>query len=128
MVDLGNLIMKKFTLQQNPFVVPTTDGKSIEEHFGLASSGDSKFSIAHMIAPPAWSESHQTPQFDEVTIMISGKKLIEIDGEEFILTAGDTILIKAGARIKYSNPFNEPANYWSVCVPAFSIESVNREA
>ncbi len=119
--------MKKYILQQNPFVVPTTDGKTIEEHFGLASSGDSKFSIAHMIAPPGWSEPHQTPNFDEVTIMISGKKLIEIDGEELVLNAGETLLIKAGARIRYSNPFEENANYWSVCIPAFSIEGVNRE-
>jgi len=119
--------MKNYLFQQNPFVVPTTDSKTIKEHFGLASSGDSKFSIAHMIAPSGWSEPHQTPTFDEVTIMISGKKLIEIDGEEITISAGDTLLIKAGARIKYSNPFEEPANYWSVCVPAFSIESVNRE-
>lgn len=118
---------KKFKLQNKPFVVPTTDGKLIEEHFGHASNGQSHFSIAHMITPPGWSEPHQTPEFDEVTIMISGKKQIEIDEEIIELQAGETILIQAGARIRYSNPFDEPANYWSVCVPAFSPESVNRE-
>jgi mannose-6-phosphate isomerase-like protein (cupin superfamily) len=116
-----------YILQRKPFVVPTTDGKLIEEHFGLAANGQNNFSIAHMVAPAGWSEPHQTPQFDEVTIMISGKKHIEIDGEEVILKAGETLLIKAGSRIKYSNPFNQPAEYWSVCIPAFSINTVNRE-
>ena len=30
--------MKKYTLQKSPFIVPTTDGKLIEEHHGLAST------------------------------------------------------------------------------------------
>jgi mannose-6-phosphate isomerase-like protein (cupin superfamily) len=119
--------MKNFFLQKNPFVVPTTDGKLIEEHLGLASNSESRFIVAHMVAPPGWSEPHQTPQFDEVTIVISGKKQIEVDGEIIVLSAGETLFTKAGARIKYSNPFSEPANYWSVCTPAFSMEAVNRE-
>jgi mannose-6-phosphate isomerase-like protein (cupin superfamily) len=65
--------------------------------------------------------------FDEVTIVFSGKKMFEVDGEEIILEAGQTILIKKGTRVRYSNPFNEPCEYWSCCVPAFSIDTVNRE-
>lgn len=118
---------KNYLKQNNPFVVPTSDGKLIEEHFGMASNGQSTFSVAHMVAPPGWSEPHQTPTFDEVTIMISGQKLIEIDGEEIVLKAGESLLIKSGARIRYSNPFEEPANYWSLCVPAFTLDGVNRE-
>ncbi len=45
-----------YTIQKNPFVVPTTDGKIINEHFGLATDGNSETSIAHMIAPAGWSE------------------------------------------------------------------------
>ncbi len=120
-------MMKKYFHQSNPFVLPTTDGKLIEEHIGRASNGEQAYSAAHMVAPPGWSEPHQTPQFDEMTLMVSGKKQVEIDGEMLVLQAGESLLIKAGARIRYSNPFEEPAIYWSVCVPAFSIESVNRE-
>jgi hypothetical protein len=39
--------------QDKPFVVPTTDGKLIEEHFGLASVKQPNLSIAHMVAPRA---------------------------------------------------------------------------
>ncbi len=65
--------MKKYTIQKSPFIVPTTDGKLIEEHFGNATNQDSNISIAHMIAPPKWSEPFQTPKFDENTYIIKGK-------------------------------------------------------
>lgn len=118
---------KKYLKQSKPFRVPTTDGKLIEEHFGLASTRTNAFSVAHMVAPPHWSEPHQTPDFDEITIVLRGRKMIEIDGEEVVVEAGESILIKAGARIRYSNPYGEETEYWSVCVPAFDINSVHRE-
>ncbi len=118
---------QKYYKQTKPFRVPTIDNKLIEEHFGLASTRTSEFSVAHMIAPPNWSEPHQTPAFDEITIVIRGRKQIEVDGEVVELSAGETLLIKAGARVKYSNPFDEETEYWSICVPAFDINTVNRE-
>jgi len=116
-----------FTIQKNPFVVPTTDGKLIEEHVGLASTGDRQLSIAHMVAPPGWSEPHQTPSFDEYTLVSRGRKLIEVDDQQVILEGGQSILVKAGTRVRYANPFDEECEYWSVCLPAFSIEAVHRE-
>ena len=74
---------RKYKIQKNPFVVPTTDGKLIQEHWGN-STGNSEISIAHMIAPPHWSEPHQTPEFDEFTIIMRGKKQFEIDGETVV--------------------------------------------
>lgn len=118
--------MKKYRIQKSPMVVPTTDGKLIEEHWGN-STGNKDVSIAHMIAPPYWSEPHQTPKFDEFTIIISGKKLFEIDGEEVILEKGESIMIEKGAKIRYSNPFDEPCEYLAICLPAFSMDLVNRE-
>lgn len=119
--------MKKYTLQQKPFVVPTTDGKLIEEHFGNATTGGDNISIAHMIAPPHWSEPFQTPDFDEYTYIIKGRKQFIIDGETVVLGTGESIRIERGARIQYSNPFDEECEYLSVCTPAFSMERVNRE-
>lgn len=118
---------KKYFKQTKPFQVPTTDGKLIEEHFGNASSQTNAFSVAHMVAPPKWGEPHQTPEFDEITIVTRGKKLIEIDGEEVEVNAGESILIKAGARIRYSNPYDHETEYWSVCIPAFDFNAVHRE-
>ena len=117
---------RKYKIQKNPFVVPTTDGKLIQEHWGN-STGNSEISIAHMIAPPHWSEPHQTPEFDEFTIIMRGKKQFEIDGETIVLEAGQSILIQKGARIRYSNPFEEECEYLAICLPAFSMDLVNRE-
>lgn len=50
------LKMKKYFIQKSPFVVPTTDGKLIEEHHGIATTNNPEISIAHMIAPPHWGD------------------------------------------------------------------------
>ena len=118
----------KYTLQTSPFIVPTTDGKHIAEHFGLASNGDAGLSIAHMIAPPYWSEPFQTPEFAEYTFIIRGKKQFIIDGETLILEAGQSIKIEPNVRVQYANPFPEVCEYIAICMPAFSMEQVNREA
>jgi mannose-6-phosphate isomerase-like protein (cupin superfamily) len=119
--------MKKYTIQKSPFVVPTTDGKLIEEHVGLATDGNKNISIAHMIAPSGWSEPFQTPEFDEYTYIIKGKKQFIIEGEIVILETGQSIKIEKNTRVQYSNPFTEPCEYIAICTPAFSMELVNRE-
>lgn len=119
--------MKRYTIQKTPFRVPTNDGKLIEEHFGLASSGDSKISIAHMVAPAGWIEPFQTPEFDEYTFIIKGKKQFIIDGDIVVLEAGQSIKVNKNTRVQYANPFTEPCEYLAICIPAFSIDTVNRE-
>ena len=118
---------KKYTIQESPFIVPTSDGKLIEEHFGLASDSNSEISIAHMVAPSDWSEPFQTPEFDEYTYIIKGRKQFIIDGETIVLEAGQSIKINKNTRVQYSNPFTEPCEYLAICLPAFSIDLVNRE-
>ena len=118
--------MSKYKIQKSPFIVPTTDGKLIEEIWGN-STGNSGISIAHMVAPPNWSEPFQTTEFDEFTYIIKGKKQFEIDGEIVVLETGQSILIEKGARVRYSNPFENPCDYLAICLPAFSMDLVNRE-
>lgn len=119
--------MKKYFIQKEPFVVPTTDGKLIEEHHGLATTHNADISIAHMIAPPGWSEPFQTPEFEEYTYIISGKKQFIIDDEIIVLEAGQSIKIEKNTRVQYSNPFETPCEYIAICKPAFSMNTVHRE-
>jgi mannose-6-phosphate isomerase-like protein (cupin superfamily) len=118
---------KSYQIQNAPFVVPTTDGKVIEEHWGRATDGNTDISIAHMVAPSGWSEPFQTPAFDEYTYIIKGKKQFIIDGETVILEAGQSIKINKNTRIQYSNPFDEACEYIAICTPAFSPDTVHRE-
>ena len=107
--------------------MPTTDGKLIEEHFGNATDGKSEISIAHMIAPSGWSEPFQKPKFDEYTYIIKGKKQFIIDGETIVLKTGESIKINKNTRVQYSNPFDTECEYLAICLPAFSMNLVNRE-
>jgi mannose-6-phosphate isomerase-like protein (cupin superfamily) len=119
--------MPGYKLQDRPFVVPVNDGKLIEEFFGSASIEAGGISFAHMIAPPGWSEPFQTPGFDEITYIISGRKQFEIEGKVIVLEKNKAVCVYKNTRVRYSNPFDEPVEYISVCIPAFSIEKVNRE-
>ena len=119
--------MAKYKIQKTPFVVPTSDGKLIEEHFGKATDSNSDLSIAHMIVPPGWSEPFQTPNFDEFTYIIKGKKQFIIENKKIVLESGQSIKICKNTRIQYSNPFGEPCEYLAICTPAFSLENINRE-
>ena len=119
--------MNKYIKQTNPFVVPTDDGKTIREHFGLASIQDGDYSVAHMVAPAGWSEPPQTPEFDEITFVFRGQKRILIDDkDEVILGPGESLLTKKGCKIQYSNPYDQECEYLSICMPAFSLYRVHR--
>lgn len=124
---VNSILMKTHIIQDSPFVVPTTDGKLIEEHFGNASNDNSEISIARMVAPPGWSEPFQTPEFDEYTYIIKGKKQFMINGEAIVLKAGQSIKIVKHTQVQYSNPFDESCEYLAICRPAFSMDLVNRE-
>jgi mannose-6-phosphate isomerase-like protein (cupin superfamily) len=116
-----------FLHQTSPIPIPVPGGKTIDEHFGIPSTGSKDMSIAHMVAPPGWGEPFQTPNFDEYTLMVKGEKQIEVDDKVIILRAGESLKIEKGTRVRYSNPFQADAEYWSICYPAFSISEVNRE-
>ena len=119
--------MAKYKIQEKPFVVPTTDGKLIEEHFGKATDGNSAISIAHMVAPPGWSEPFQNPDFEEFTCVFKNEKQFIFDNEKIVFEIGQSMKICKNTRAQYSNPFNEPCEYLAICTPAFSLENVNRE-
>ena len=113
-----------------PVPVPGPGGKTIREHVGHVASGTASVSVAHMIAPPGWEEPAQTPAFDEVTIVLRGRMRVEYaEGEYVDAGEGETVLVTAGERIRYLNPSpTEESEYWAVCTPAFSPDTVHREA
>jgi mannose-6-phosphate isomerase-like protein (cupin superfamily) len=112
----------------DPTQIPVPGGKLIEEHVGRVRTGTESLSVAHMVAPPGWAEPPQTPDFDEVTIVLRGTVRVEHEGGFVDVRAGETVLTEAGARIRYLNPSEtEEAEYWAVCAPAFSPDTVHRE-
>jgi mannose-6-phosphate isomerase-like protein (cupin superfamily) len=106
--------------------VPVPGGKLIEEMVGRAHSGEDRFSLAHMVAPPGWAEPPQTPDFGELTLVVRGRVLVEVEGERVEVAAGEVIWTEAGTTVRYSNPFGEESEYYAFCLPAFSPELAHR--
>ncbi len=113
-------------LISEPARIPVPGGKIINEHVGLVSTGTLAVSVAHMVAPPNWGEPFQTPEFDEITLVLKGTVIVEHEGGPTTVLAGQSILTDAGERVRYScGP--EGAEYVAVCLPAFAPDTVNRE-
>jgi len=115
--------MQKITA---PVSIPAPGSKVIEEYVGRASTGWEHLSIAHMIAPPGWTEPVQRPDFFEITIVVRGSLVVEHDAGHETVPAGQAIVTEKGERIRYGNPSEEFAEYWSICLPAFDADAAHR--
>jgi quercetin dioxygenase-like cupin family protein len=80
----------------SPTSIPVPGGKIINEHVGRVNSGTEAVSVAHMVAPPGWEEPAQTPDFDEVTLVLKGEVVVEHEGGPTTVAAGQSIITSAG--------------------------------
>jgi mannose-6-phosphate isomerase-like protein (cupin superfamily) len=110
-----------------PTTIPVPGGKQIDEYVGRVNSGTGAVSVARMTAPGGWAEPAQTPEFDEVTLVLRGLVRVEHDGGSIDVHPGEAVLTRAGERIRYTTPDPAGADYVAICVPAFAPELVNRE-
>jgi ethanolamine utilization protein EutQ (cupin superfamily) len=114
-------------LIERPTRIPVPGGKVIDEYVGKVTSGTTAVSVAHMKAPAGWEEPAQTPEFDEVTLVLVGSVRVEHDGGVLEVLAGQAVLTHAGERVRYSvGP--EGAEYVAVCLPAFDPDLAHRAA
>ena len=102
--------------------------KIIKEFVGRVNSRESRLSIAHMQSPGGWVEPGQTPEFDEFSVVLAGTLRVTHKGGVIDVTAGRAIVTRAGEWVQYSTPTPEGADYIAVCLPAFSPQTVHRDA
>lgn len=102
--------------------------KLIDEYVGRVNSQTTALSIAHMRSPGGWIEPGQKPEFDEYTIVLKGLLRVESKIGVIDVNAGQAIHTAAGEWVRYSTPTDEGAEYIAVCMPAFSMQSVHRDA
>jgi ethanolamine utilization protein EutQ (cupin superfamily) len=110
-----------------PTRIPVPGGKLIDEYIGLANTGDKSVSVARMVAPAGWSEPAQTPEFDEITVVLRGCVQVQHDGGLINVKAGQVVLTRAGEKVRYTTPAAEGAEYLAICLPAFSPDTVHRD-
>jgi mannose-6-phosphate isomerase-like protein (cupin superfamily) len=117
-------------LISKPTVIPAAGQppKIIEEFFGRVNTATPAISIAKMTSPSGWREPGQTPAFDEYTVVLKGELQVETRYAVTQVAAGQAILINAGEWVRYSTPGSQGAEYIAVCLPAFSPETVHRDA
>lgn len=108
-----------------PTRIPVPGNKLIEEYIGRVNSGDSAVSVAHMHSPPGWSEPGQTPEFDEVTLVLQGYMRVEHASGSTEVRPGQAIVAEKGEWVRYSTP--EGAEYVAICLPAFAPGTVHRD-
>jgi len=117
-------------LVEAPIVIAAAGNKPkrIEEFVGRVSTKHPDVSVARMTSPSGWQEPGQTPQFEEITVVLKGLVRVEHSAGVIDVRAGQAILTKPGEWVRYSTPEPEGAEYIAVCLPAFSPETVHRDA
>ena len=101
--------------------------KRIEEYAGRVNSGHSAVSVARMVSPEGWVEPGQRPAFEEITVVLKGMLRVEHEGGILDVHAGQAVVSGPGEWVRYSSPEDGGAEYVAICLPAFSIDTVNRD-
>lgn len=101
--------------------------KIIEEFVGAVTTGATGVSIARMTSPTGWEEPGQTPAFDEYTVVLKGTLRVETRTGTHDVNAGQGIIAPKGEWVRYSTPAGG-CEYIAVCLPAFSPDTVHRDA
>ena len=116
-------------LIESPAVVQAAGNKPkrIEEYAGRVNSGHAAVSVARMVSPSGWEEPGQRPDFEEITVVLRGRLLVEYEGGELTVAAGQAVVTAPGEWVRYSTPGPEGAEYVAVCLPAFSPGGVHRD-
>ncbi len=102
--------------------------KLIDEYVGRVNSRTEAVSVAHMRSPGGWIEPGQTPDFDEFTVVLRGLLRVTHRGGVLDVRAGQAVVAHRGEWVQYSTPEPEGAEYLAVCLPAFSPDTVHRDA
>lgn len=99
--------------------------KTIDEFVGRVNSKTETVSVAHMRSPAGWVEPGQTPEFDEYTLVLQGSLHVTHKSGSLDVPAGQAVIAHRGEWVQYATP--NGAEYISVCLPAFSPDTVHRD-
>ena len=102
--------------------------KRIEEFAGRVNTGHADVSVARMVSPEGWAEPGQRPEFQEITLVLRGTLRVEHDGGSVDVSAGQAIVTRPGEWVRYASPATGGAEYVAICLPAFSPDTVHRDA
>ncbi|MFA6030106.1 MAG: cupin [Elusimicrobiota bacterium] len=113
---------------EKPSVVEAAGNKPkiIEEYIGRVNTGTTPISVARMVSPAGWEEPAQEPRFAEYTIVLKGMLKVETKKGTYEVRGGQAVMLGPDEWVRYSSPEKDGAEYVSICLPAFSYETVRR--
>ncbi|MBD3336980.1 MAG: cupin, partial [Candidatus Eisenbacteria bacterium] len=85
-------------LIEKPTIVEAagTPPKRIEEFVGRVNTGTGAVSVARMKSPGGWEEPGQTPEFDEYTLVLSGRLHVRLRDQEMDVEPGRAVIVSKG--------------------------------
>ncbi|MCX6136050.1 MAG: cupin [Ignavibacteriales bacterium] len=118
------------TFIPSPSVIEAAGNKPkiIQEFVGRVNSKTSALSLARMKSPGGWVEPGQIPAFDEYTLVLHGMLRVTTKHQTTDVRAEQAIIVPKGEWVQYSSPAEDGAEYVAVCLPAFSPDTVHRDA
>lgn len=117
-------------LIESPTVIEAAGNmpKRIEEYVGRVNTGQAHVSVARMVSPEGWQEPGQCPEFEEITLVLRGMLRVEHRAGIIEVRAGQAIHVGIAEWVRYGSPEPGGAEYVAVCIPAFSPDTVHRDA
>ena len=117
-------------LIESPTVIEAAGNlpKRIEEYAGRVNRGHDGVSVARMVSPAGWLEPGQRPEFEEITVVLRGMLRVEHESGTTDVRPGQAVVTSPGEWVRYSSPEPGGAEYIAVCTPAFSPDTVHRDA
>jgi len=117
--------MPRFINEPTRITAAGNKPKQIEEFIGRVNSQHELVSVAHMKSPAGWVEPGQRPDFQEISVVLTGMLRVEHEGGAFDVRPGQAVMCEPGEWVRYSTP--EGAEYVAICIPAFSPDTVHRD-
>ncbi|MCG1004263.1 MULTISPECIES: cupin domain-containing protein [Halobacterium] len=106
--------MRKGVLLDDTDGVPASDTSGGSSDEQSESDGAPHFAMRRFVLDAGASVPEHTNEVEHEQYVLAGEYTVGIDGEEYTVSAGDSLLIPAGAVHWYDNPGNEEGAF--VCV------------
>ena len=101
----------------------TTDGSTIRSLLDLSVAPVANHSLAEAALPAGGqTDRHHHKVSEEMYYLVEGEALMEIDGEERAVTAGDAILIPVGSWHQITNTGSGVMRMIVTCAPPWTAE------
>ncbi len=81
----------------------------------------------HEKSPSGWNEPGQQPEFDEYAIVLRGMLRVQSKNNIMDIHTGEIIIIQSGEWVQCSTTSPEGSEYIAICLPAYSVDTVNND-